>query len=168
MTVRNGLGDRYDVGTGAAPVDLADGAVTGKRLAMRGLYSVDIVFVKGAGTADEDPVLTLKSHTAGSSGTSANLAVITEYYVKTETTLDNDETWTKVTQAAAATVTRTAEAEEIVVFTVSQDDLPVGHTHISVDIASIGAEAGAQLGTVLYITHPMDKRSPDGFPALLG
>lgn len=172
MTVRNGLGDRYDLGTGIAPVDLSGAANTGKRLAMRGLYSVDVVLIKGAGTAADDPTLTLKSYTDGSSGSGTNLAVITEYYVKSEATLDNDEVWVKKTQSAAATIAdpggagTSAESQQIVVFTVSQDDLPAGATHIGVDIADVGANA--QLGTVLYITHPTDKKSPDAFPALLG
>lgn len=172
MTVRNGLGDRYDLGTGFVPVDM-QAAQTGKRLSMQGLYAVDVVLIKAAGTAGDDPTLTLKQHTAGTGGSSSNLAVITEYYVKREATLDNDEVWERFTQAAAATIadpgqaTTSAEEQQLVVFTVSQDDLPAGATHISVDVADTGTNA--QLGTVLYITHPTDKKAlPTASKALLG
>jgi hypothetical protein len=144
MPFANGLGNKYDLGTGVAPVDLADGAATGKR---------------GAGTASEDPVLTLKQHTAASSGTSTDLDVIDRYWVKTETELDNDETWTEVTQVADAVVTATAEEEQIIVFTVSKDQLAAGNKWISVDIASIGAEADPQVGTVLYIFHGVSRHA---------
>lgn len=163
MTTRNGLGDRYDLGTGFTPVDMSVGANTGKRLNMTGLYSVDVVLVKAAGTAGQDPVLTLKSHSVASGGSPANLAIITEYYVKREATLDNDEVWEKFTQAASATITdpggagTSAEEEQIVVFTVSQEDMPAGSKYISVDVADVGA--AAQLGTVLYITQPQNKQA---------
>lgn len=162
MPQRNGLGNRYDLGTGFVPADMQT-AQTGKRLLMRDLKAVDVVWIKAAGTAGDDPTLTLQAHTAASGGTSANLAVITEYYLKSEATLDNDETWTKVTQSAAATIadpgglTTSAESEQIVVFTVSQDDIPAGKPYISVNVADTGTNA--QLGTVLYILHREDKKA---------
>jgi hypothetical protein len=171
MAYRNGLGDRYDLGTGFVPVDMQT-AQTGKRLAMQGLYSVDVVLIKAAGTAGDDPTLTLKSHTAASGGTSANLAIITEYFVKREATLDNDEVWERFTQSAAATIadpggaTTSAEEQQIVVFTVANEELPAGHKYISVDVADTGTNA--QLGTVLYIMHPQDKKAlPTDFKAPL-
>jgi hypothetical protein len=159
MPFANGLGNKYDLGTGVAPVDLADGAATGKRVFMGHCDAVDVVFIKGAGTVSEDPVLTLKQHTAASSGTSTDLDVIDRYWVKTETALDNDETWTEVTQVADAVVTATAEEEQIIVFTVSKDQLAAGNKWISVDIASIGAEADPQVGTVLYIFHGVSRHA---------
>lgn len=168
----NGLGNRYDLGTGFVPVDMSAAANTGKRLAMEGLASVDVVFIKAAGTAGDDPTLTLQSHTAASSGTSANLAVITEYFVKREASLDNDETWQLVTQDAAATLAdpggagTSAEEQQISVFTVLAGDLPAGHKYISASVADVGANA--QLGTVLYIMHPYDgEATPEDYPAPL-
>jgi hypothetical protein len=159
MPFGNGLGNKYDLGTGVAPVDLASGAATGTRVYMAHCDAVDVVFIKGAGTASEDPVLTLKQHTAASGGTTSDLEVITKYFTKGEATLDNDEVWTETSQAASAEVTTVAEEEQIVVFTVSKDQLAEGSKYISVDIASIGAEADAQLGTVLYIFHGLDRHA---------
>jgi|SRR5690606_21192007 len=166
MPFANGLGNRYDLGTGVAPVDLAGGASTGKRVFMGHADAVDVVFIKGAGTASEDPVLTLKQHTAASGGTSSNLAVIDRYWVKTEAALDNDETWTEATQVAAATVTTVGEEEQIVVFTVSKDQLASGSKYISVDVSDPGDDP--QVGTVLYIYHGLNKQaSPSTYLAPL-
>lgn len=168
----NGLGNKYDLGTGFVPVDMSAAANTGKRLYMGGLYAVDVVLIKAAGTAGDDPTLTLQSHTAASGGTSANLAVITEYYVKREATLDDDEVWEAFTQNAAATIAdpgaggTSAEEQQIVVFTVLNTDLPAGHKYISANVADVGSNA--QLGTVLYIMHPQDhKASPTSLKAPL-
>ena len=103
--------------------------------------SVDVVLIKAAGTAGDDPTLTLQSHTASTGGTSANLPIITEYFVKREATLDNDEAWEKFTQSAAATIAdpggaaTSAEEQQIVVFTVPLTKLPAGHQYISVNVA---------------------------------
>ena len=162
MPFANGLGNKYDLGTGFTPVNMATAANTGKRLYMGGLDAVDVVLIKGAGTAGEDPVITLQEHSASSGGSSQNLAVITEYYLKNETTLDNDETWSRVTQAAAATINdpggagTSAESEQIVVFTVSKDQLSSGFKYISASVADVGT--GAQIGTVLYIMHGLENK----------
>jgi hypothetical protein len=165
------LGESYDLSTGIAPVNLATAANTGKRLSMQEVTSVDIVVIKGAGTAAEDPVLTLKQHTAATGGTTADLATITSYALKNEATLDGDETWTEVTQTAAATITdpggagTSAESEQIVVIHVRADQLTPGNTHISLDIADSGTNS--QLGAVLYIVHNADHSAPAALPAPL-
>jgi SpoU rRNA methylase family enzyme len=158
------LGESYDLSTGLAPVDMSTAANTGKRLFMQEVNSVDIVLIKAAGTAADDPVLTLKQHTASTGGTTTDLAVITSYNLKNEATLDGDETWTTVTQAAAATITdpggagTSAESQQIVVIHVRADQLTPGNAYISLDIADVGA--AAQLGTVLYIVHTADHVAP--------
>lgn len=158
------LGNKYDLGTAVSPANLAAGASTGKRLFMPGLYSVDVVVVKGAGTVDEDPVISLQSHAVASAGTPENLAVITEYFTKSETDLDNDEVWVRNTQAASHQITATAEDEQVIVFTVRQQDVPSGRPYISVNVADPGDDA--QLAAVLYVLHPQDKvASPVDAPA---
>ena len=149
------LGRLLDISVGIAPLDLQT-ARTGKRVTLKRSQSVMVVCHKGIGTAADDPTLTLKEHSAYTSGTSQNLATITQYYVKTATTpgLVGTETWSKVTQAAAATIAdpggagTSAESEQIVVFHVDGTELSDGFTHISVDIGDVGTNA--QLGGVLY------------------
>lgn len=165
------LGESYDLSTGLVPVDLSTAANTGKRVFMQEVTSMDIVVIKAAGTAADDPVLTLKQHTASAAGTTTDLAVITEYMLKTEATLDGDETWTKVTQAAAATITdpggagTSAESQQIVVIHVRADQLTAGNAYVSLDIADVGTNA--QLGTVLYILHNTDHAVATALPAPL-
>lgn len=158
------LGDGYDLSTGFSPADMQT-AQTGKRLYMSLLESVDVIWIKAAGTAGDDPTLTLQAHTAASGGTSANHAVIDTYWLKNETTLDGDETWTKKTQTAAATIadpggaTTSAEEEMIVVFTVRADQLPSGKPYISCNVADTGTNA--QLGTILYHINGYDRKAPE-------
>jgi hypothetical protein len=171
MPFANGLGNRYDLGTGFVPVDMQT-AQTGKRLYMGNCDSVDVVLIKAAGTAGDDPVLTLKQHTAATGGSTSNLASITKYWVKREATLDNDELWEEFTQAAGATITdpggatTSAEEQQIVVFNVSKDQLTGSNKYISLDVADTGTNA--QLGTVLYILLGVDgKASPASYLAPL-
>jgi len=168
MPFANGLGNKYDLGTGFVPVDMSGGANTGKRVYMGHCDAVDVVFIKAAGTAGDDPTLTLQQHTAASGGSSSNLAVIDKYWVKREATLDNDEVWEEFTQAAAATIAdpggdgTSAEEQQIVVFSVSKDQLASGSKYISVNVADVGTNA--QIGTVLYIFHGLSRHaSPTGY-----
>jgi hypothetical protein len=157
------LGRLFDISAGLTPVNMATAANTGKRVSLRNASGITIVVFKGAGTAGEDPVMTLKQHTAASSGTTADLVAIDRYWVKQEATLDGDETWSKVTQTAAAAVTgngTSAEEEAIYVFQVDAASLSDGYTHVSLDIADVGT--GAQLGSILYILHDLEvQRTPE-------
>jgi hypothetical protein len=146
------LGTDYDIGTGIAPVNLATGTNTGLRQFMGGIDEVGVLFIGGAGAAAEPPILTLKQHTASTGGSSSSLAVVTDFWKKPEATLDNDEGWTHVTQAAGATVAGTAQVQQMIYFVVRPEQMTTG-PYISVDIPSVGA--GAQLGTVLYIIGGM-------------
>jgi len=153
-----GLGRLFDISTGVVPVDL-QAAQTGKRVSLKGAAGCTVVVFKAAGTAGDDPTLTLKQHTASSSGTTANLATIDHYYLKSETTLDGDETWTRVAQSAAATIVdpggagTSAEEQQIIVFEVDGAELSDGYTHISVDVTDVGTNA--QLGSILYLLRDL-------------
>jgi hypothetical protein len=157
------LGSDYDLNLGIAPVNLATGANTGLRQFMGNLDYLGVLFVGGAGAAAEPPVLTAKQHTASTAGTTSNLAVITDFWRKSETTLDNDEQWARVTQAASATVTGQAQVQQMIYFILQPENLSSGNSYVSVDIPSVGA--GAQLGTLLYIPSGVSPRNlPEGMP----
>ncbi len=169
---QEGLGRLFDISAGFVPVDMQTAANTGKRVSLKNAGGCTIVLFKAAGTAGDDPVLTLKQHTAATGGTTANLAAIDHYYVKSETTLDGDETWTKVTQAAAATITdpggagTSAEEQQIVVIEVQGTSLADGYDYISLDVADVGGNA--QLGCVLYLLRDlMVQRAPANLAAPL-
>lgn len=165
------LGRLVDVAIGVAPVDLQT-AQTGKRVALRDAGGVTVVVFKAAGTAGDDPTVTLKQHTAATGGMTANLAIIDHYYLKNATALAGTEQWTKLTQTAAATIVdpggagTSAESQQILVFEVDARSLSDGYKYISVDVADTGLNA--QLGCVLYLLRDLDvQRSPDKLAAAL-
>lgn len=164
-----GLGRLYDIGLALAPVDLATAGATGKRISMFDCGGVDIVLVYGAGTANDDPVPSLQQHTAYTGGTTTTLAIMDTIYRKTETALDNDETWLKTTQTAAAIMTAIdtdAEKENIYVIHVPSAALSDGYTHISVNQADLSNNA--QLAAFLYLKVDLDvQRDPTVLPNLL-
>lgn len=165
------LGRLVDLSVGVAPVDLQT-AQTGKRVSLKRADGCTIVVFKAAGTAGDDPTVTLKQHTASTGGTTANLAVIDHYYLKSATTLDGTETWSKVTQAAAATIAdpggagTSAESQQILVIEVNAAQLSDGYSYISLDVADTGTNA--QLGGVLYLLRDLvAKRKPANLAAAL-
>lgn len=162
-----GLGHHFDICSGIPVIaDIAAGANTGHRVHMRNYDNLAVVVHKGVASAGTDSVVvTLQEHTAASGGTSANLAVITDYYIKSEASLDGDETWAATTQAAAATVTLTgatyAALQTILVFEVSAASLSADYEWLSVNIADPGS-GGTIPGTVLYVASGLKiRRAPE-------
>jgi hypothetical protein len=166
-----GLGRLFDVGTGVVPVDLntADGA-TGKRVSMVGAKGITIVaFIGAAASGTDDVVLTVKQHTAYTGGTSGTAPTISHAYVKSETALDNDESWAALTPVggvitlAGATY---AAVQKLVAIEVDPRTLSDGYTHISLDAAV--TTAAVQLAGVLYIMHNLfASRAPANLGNLL-
>jgi hypothetical protein len=163
------LGRLFDIGLAVAPVDIdTANAATGKRISMSGHSGLTIVAVTGVGGAD-DIVFTMQEHTAYTSGTSRDLDVVTEYHIKAETALDNDEAWVKVTQTAGdlTVVGATYGAQQkLIAWYVGADQLSDDATHVSVNAAV--TTATAQLFAVLYIPHDLlSQRAPANLPNLL-
>lgn len=169
---QEGLGRLFDISVGAAPVDLSSAAVTGKRVSLKNAAALSIVVFKGAGTAGDDPTVTLQQHTAASGGTSQNLAVVDHYYLKSATALAGTETWARKTQSASATITdpggagTSAESQQILVIEVLGTQLADGFSYVSLNIADVGTNA--QLGGVLYLLHDLTVgRAPANLVAAL-
>jgi hypothetical protein len=164
------LGRLFDVGLAWAPVDTQSGAITGKRIFIGDCGGITFLVNKAAGTANDDPVFTVKQYTAYTGGTTADLAVVTYWYAKQEATLDNDETWTKTTQAAGATVTgnaTSAESQMLIAIEIDAAQLSDGYAWVGLDLADTGS-AGAQLASAVYIKHDLaSQRSPANLPNLL-
>jgi len=163
-----GLGRLYDIGLAFAPVDLGTAGFTGKRHKVKG-SGVDIVLIYGAGTDGDDPVPSLQEHSAATGGTSAALAVLSTIYAKRETTLDNDETWEKTTQTAAAIMTAVADdaqKQKIYVIHVPAAALSAGFEYISVDQADLSNNA--QLACGIYLDTDLTvQRTPANLIASL-
>src|SRR6188508_1304091 len=100
---QDALGRLFDVSIGWSPVD-AQTAQTGKRVSLRNAGGCTILVIKAAGTAGDDHSYDLQQHTASTGGTTADLDIISSYWLKDEVTLDGDETWSKLTQTAASEI----------------------------------------------------------------
>lgn len=170
VTTARGLGRIFDIGTGIVPVDSQTAAMTGRRCYTGDCQGVTIVVFKAAGVANDDPTLTLQEHSAAAGGTTQGLAIVTDYYIKQRAALLGDETWAKVTQAAASAITlnaTSAETQMIVVIEVASEQLSAGFSYLSLDIADTGA-AGAQLISVLYVPWGLNvQRAPENLAVLL-
>lgn len=152
------LGRLLDITPVIMPVDLVDGANTGKRIHMKHGTSVMFVVIKAtdAGTTD-DLAIDLQEHTASSGGSSQDLDIITDYFTKSETALDGDETWVRTTQDAASEITAanlagTAELEVVLAVEVhrSQLSLSDGYEWISVNTPDLGS-TDVQTGVVFAL-----------------
>lgn len=165
------LGRLFDIGLGWAPVD-AQTAQTGKRCYVGDCGGVTVLVVKGAGTAGDDHSYDLKQYTAYTSGTTADLDVVSYYHVKQETALDNDESWERFTQTAASEITdagaagTSAEQQQIIAIEVDAAQLSDGYAWIGFD--SGGEGSNAQLSTCIYLKHDLKvQRKPANLPNLL-
>lgn len=148
------LGYTFDVGAVAAPVDLTTAGFTGLRVCLKNAQSCAFVIpVAAAGSGTEDLVFTLKEHNAASSGTTQNLPIITTAWVKSATTLANTETWTKITQAAGATLTLAgatyAAKQLILVVQVNTKDVDDGFDYVSLSVADPGTVSRLGAGLTL-------------------
>lgn len=137
------------------PVDLSGAANAGDWVNLENYGRCVVVVFKGAGTAGDDPVITLQQAT-DNAGTGAKDLDFTAVWSKigAQTGIG---TFTKTTQAAANTYTDATSAEAQGLFVVDiraeQLDAANGFTHLQLSIADVGANA--QLGAALYIlTEP--------------
>lgn len=172
VTKERALGSLFDLSVAMVPVALTAGANTGLRIDMRRATTCTFAIFCGAGTAGDDLVVDLQEHTAATSGTSQDLDIITEYFMKTETTLDGDEAWTRITQAAASETTdatgTTAEEQNLMVIEVRHDQLSDGFRWISLNIPDLGA-AGTKIGGALAILSGLRQQAkPERLPSVLG
>lgn len=140
-----------DFQMGIAPINLAAGANTGSRI-LGNCRKVLVVLFKAAGAAGEDPELTMLQHDAASAGNSKALN-FTTIYQKLETTLDGDEVWDKVTQAAANTYQDATSGEVEAFIAVEIDtadlDVPNGYKWLSCNVADVGDTS--QIGGLFYV-----------------
>jgi len=137
---------------GFVPVDLQDGANNGDWVSMKNYNHLTVVFFKDAGTAGDDPTLTVKQATNVSGGSEKALN-FTTIYTKQGADLATVGTFTKNTQAAANAYTDTASAEAQAIWVVEFDasDLDTNNNFdcVQASVADIGGNA--QLGCLLYI-----------------
>lgn len=164
------VGRLVDAGLGCAPA-ATNGAVTGKRIHLKNCSAVTVFLIAGVATGGDDLQLDLQQHTVSSGGTPADLDVITDYWIKSATEIDNSETWTHYTQAAASEIavaaSETTDVEQnILQFCVEASSLSDGYEWISVNVPDLGT--GDKTLTVFYLPHDLNvQRAPHNLPALL-
>jgi len=144
--------DETQVVSGFVPVNTQSGSNPGDVVCLKNYVHLSVIFFKGAGTANDDPVLTFEQGTDVAFGTNAVLATIDEYWKK-EGTLTAIGEFTRVTQSASQTVTlgtTSAESQGLYIFEIDATDLTDGYNCVRVTVADTGS-AGAQLGCLLYV-----------------
>ncbi len=150
--------ESHDIVPAIVPVDLGAAANNGDWVNLRDYESVVIVLFKAAGTAGQDPVITLKQ-AVDASGTSNKALNFTRIDHK-KGTLTSVGTFTKMTQTAANTFNGDAggagdiglaEADALVVIEIPAAALDVsnGFTWVQLSVPDTGA--AAQVGCGLYI-----------------
>lgn len=152
MSVNQHILDKLDIVSGIVPIDLGS-ARTGDTISMKNFGRCAIVFFKEAGSASEDPTITVEQATSITPSNAKALTFTTIY--QKQGTLTSVGTWTKVTQAAAGTYTNTtaSENEAIWVIDINAQDLDAdnGFDCLRVTIADAGSTN--QMGSVLYLLH---------------
>jgi hypothetical protein len=137
--------------SGFLPVDLQTAANSGDYVSLKDYNHLTVIFFKAVGTAGDDPVLALQQATAVA-GTAAKDLTFTTIYKK-QGTLTAVGTFTKVTQAAAASYTDATSAEVAAIWVIEIDaqDLDVENNFdcVAANVADVGGNA--QLGCLLYI-----------------
>lgn len=145
---------------GFVPVDMSAGANAGDWVSMENYRRLEIILFKGAGTAGDDPTITVQQATA-SDGTGAKALNFTVVYEKVGT-LNAVTAWTRQTQSAGNTYQNTASAESQAIIVVEIDaamlDADNGFTFVQASVADVGTNA--QVGAILYrLSEP---RYPQG------
>jgi hypothetical protein len=143
--------EQMQIVAGFGPVDMQTAANDGDWVSLKNYNHVAVVLFKAAGTAGDDPTLTLEQAT-GVAGTGAKALTFTTIHTK-QGTLTSVGTFTKVTQAAAATYTDATSAEVAAIWVVEFDaqdlDVEGGFDCIRARVADVGGNA--QLGCLFYL-----------------
>lgn len=163
------LGKIFDIGTGAMIQNFNGSGITGKNCSLVNCQGVGVLVTKMANGTTDDLAIDLQE-VNGSAGTPRDLNIITQYAVKSETTLDNDEAWVVTTQTAASEITAiagTAELEVMLYFEVLAEQLSEGYTHIAVNVPDLG-NTDTEQGSVHFIPFGLKvQRSPANLRSLL-
>jgi hypothetical protein len=148
------LVENAQIVAGFVPLDLQtqrDGAW----VSLRDFNHLTVVFFKGAGTAGDNPVITLQQAKTDT-GTGVKALPFTEVWSKQDADLQTVGQFTKDSQAAANTFTdAVADLEAIWVLEIDADMLDVdnGFCFVRLTLNDVGTHA--QLGCVLYLlTEP--------------
>lgn len=143
--------ENFQLSSAFVPVDMQTAANTGDWFNMVPFRKVLCVLFKAAGTAGDDPVITLEQAKNNSGGSNKALNFTTIH--SKVGTLTSVGQFTKITQAAANTYEdeTSAESQAIIAIEIDESDLDVAndYTHIQMSVADVGSNA--QLGCGFYL-----------------
>lgn len=143
--------EQMNVAAGSVPVDMAAAAMNGDWVSLKGYDRLLVVLFKAAGTAGDDPTLTIEQ-AKDVAGTDGKALSFTEIWKK-QGALASIASWTTVTQSAANTYTDAASAETQAIWAVeikaADLDVSGGFDCLRATVADVGT--GAQLGCLLYL-----------------
>lgn len=153
MNINADLPEVVHIVSGFVPVDMSSAANTGDWVSLKNYSRVDIVLYKDAGTAGDDPTITVEQAQDVSGTGAKNLTAVDRVYYAQQTALTSDDTYTKATQTAAATYTDATSAEDqaIWVIPIEADELDTANSFdcIRASVADVGTNA--QLGCMFYV-----------------
>jgi hypothetical protein len=152
----NQFADHFNLSEAFLPVNVATAANDGDWVSLKNYSECTILYYQGVGSAAEPATITLEQATAVAGTSAKALAAITTVYQKqAATNLQSTGTWTKVTQAAAATyalgVGANGDKAAIVLITIHAEDLDGdnGFDCLRARVADVGT--GPSIGACLYI-----------------
>lgn len=157
--------DKVDIVSGLVPIDLGS-ARSSDVVTLKNYGRCAIVFFKEAGSASEDPTLTvLQAVSVAPSSTKA--LNFTDIYTK-QGTLTSVGTWTKTTQAAGNTYTNTtaSENEAIWVIDIQADSLDADNGYDCIQVTIADAGSTNQMGALLFVLHEPRYSKEGGLSAI--
>jgi hypothetical protein len=152
----NQFAEHFNVCEAFLPVNIATAANDGDWVSLKNYSECTILFFVGPGGAAEPATITLEQATAVAGTSAKALTAITTVYQKQATTnLQGTGTWSKVTQAAAATYALGSAANgdkaALVAITIHAEDLDGdnGFDCLRARVADVGT--GPAIGSMVYI-----------------
>lgn len=152
----NQFAEHFQVVPAWNPVNIASGANDGDWVSLKGYSECTILFCQGPGGAAEPATITLEQATAvAGTGAKALTAISVAYQKQAATDLTATGSFTKVTQAAAATYALGSGANgdkaALVLITIHAEDLDSdgGFDCLRARVADVGT--GPAIGAMFYI-----------------
>jgi hypothetical protein len=157
--------DKLDFVSGLVPINLGS-ARSSDVISLKNYGRCAIVFHKAAGSASEDPTLTVLQ---ASSITPSNAKAVnfTEIYVK-QGTLSSVGTWTHTTASAGNTYTNAtlSESECVIVIDIKAEDLDVDNGFDCIQVTIADAGSVNQLGALFFVLHEPRYSKEGGISAI--
>ena len=144
--------DKVEIVSGIVPINIGS-ARSSDVVTLKNFGRCAIVFHKAAGSASEDPTLTVLQ-AVSITPSSAKALNFTTVYTK-QGTLSSVGTWTKTVQAAGNTYTNTtaSENEAVWVIDIKAEDLDVDNGFDCIQVTIADAGSVNQLAALVFYLH---------------